>query len=192
VALATVLLAAMLIAGLGAIRQRTLGEMPLLGMAAPESTVQARESPIKYRLGLYRFGFEKWQERPLLGWGPGAVKSLIADSQRPELLQPPKTSGEPHPLDHMHNTYLELLVELGLVGALLLFSIAWLLLRGLWNAYRQGVAPREHFLFVAGALALTAVWSLFDFAVVHWHWRYFVILTAAIAYSFHLRAQARG
>jgi O-antigen ligase len=79
-------------------------------------------------------------------------------------------------LDHLHNTYLEVLVRFGLVGALLMVGTLGLLARGFWVAHREGRLPFDYAWFLTGALGLMAVWSLSDFRLLHPDWRSYWIL----------------
>jgi len=137
------------------------------------------------RVQTFRFGMEKWLERPIFGWGPGSTEYLISHSNRPILMHPDVKRGYAW-LDHLHITYLEVLVRFGLVGALFILAVVALLLKTLWNAYRQSRLPEDYALFLAGALALTAIWSLSDFRLLHADWRSYWLLIAGSIYAFRL------
>jgi O-antigen ligase len=94
------------------------------------------------------------------------------------------------PYDHLHNSYLELLVRFGLVGAALAAVLLGLLFRATWRAWRQGVLPEDHALWLVGTLAFTAVWCLTDFRSQHHDWRYFWLLLAGSAYAATMRRTA--
>jgi O-antigen ligase len=57
------------------------------------------------RLEAQGFAFRQWQERPLFGWGMGEFR--VQNSY----------------LEYPHNLLLEILMEIGLVGAFLFFSV---------------------------------------------------------------------
>ncbi len=63
-------------------------------------------SPVEFRMAVYRAGWEMFQTRPLLGWGANAMQmelgKRISDFHQEEY--------------YFHNTYLEILVERGLLG----------------------------------------------------------------------------
>ena len=77
--------------------------------------------PIDYREAVYAGGWEMFLQRPWMGWG---------FHQMPEEL-PRHVSGYHEKVLYPHNTYLELMVELGAPG--LLFYL-WLM----WELYRLG------------------------------------------------------
>jgi O-antigen ligase len=147
------------------------------------------------RVHAFRFGAAKWLERPFFGWGPGSTEYLISDSGLPHLRHSVLVEGEwregPDWLDHLHNTYLEILVRFGLVGALLMISALGLLARGLWVAHREGRLPLDYCWFLTGVLGLMALWSLSDFRVLHPDWRSYWILVAGIMGTFRMRRGLR-
>jgi O-antigen ligase len=135
------------------------------------------------RVQAFRYGLSKWLERPIFGWGPGSTQYLISHSGE-QILQQPLSGGGYVWLDHLHNTYLEVLFRFGLVGALLILTVLGLLLRGLWIAHLEGRVPTDYMLFLTGTLPLMAVWSLSDFRLLHPDWRSYWILIAGMAHAF--------
>jgi O-antigen ligase len=171
------------------VAKRTAGEQEAVSSAVRGESDASPESSLVLRFNVNRFGLMKWLERPIFGWGPDATEHLIAESRSPALMMKRRTRGL-SPLNQLHNAYLEVLVRFGLVGALLLAAMLLMLVQRLWIAYRRGVAPRDYALFVFGALALMAVWSLFNSNAHRQDWQNFWLLIAAAAYSFYLRACA--
>ena len=128
------------------------------------------------------FGLEKWSERPWLGWGADMSRELIRDSDREQLY-----IDAGRPLRHLHNTYLEALVQFGIIGlGLLALPILWLA-TGTARACRERRLPPDLCLFFGGALLFTLLWSLFDYRLAHHDWRVFWILLAGSAYSLILK-----
>lgn len=187
-----VVLGTVLAVGMGEVLHRTFViEGRTIEMLSQGKDDEAPRTSLRYRFHLQRFGLEKWLERPLFGWGPGATsRAMIDPAQHPELMHPDR-HGASRPLAHFHNTYLEILVRFGLVGAALLGAVAWFLLRGVWAADRSRIMPADCVLFVAGAFGLTAVWSMFNYNVPQYDWRDFAVLIVGAAYAFRLRALAR-
>jgi O-antigen ligase len=181
-AVVALVLLALLGANLGAIKHRLLEERSSIDavLTGRWEEVGAADS-VSYRAHLYQLGTVRWLERPLFGWGPGSATFLIEQSHIPALRH----------FKEFHNTYLDVLIRLGIVGSALLAAWLWLLLRSLWRAYRQGRLPRDVFLFLAGAFALLALWSLGDFRLVHADLRAYWLMLAGSAYTFQLHA-ARG
>jgi O-antigen ligase len=140
------------------------------------------------RVHTFRFGVTKWLERPLFGWGPGSTEYLISHSGLPQLRHSEMAGGEwkagPDWLDHLHNTYLEILVRFGLVGAFLMIGTLGLLVKGLWLARREGRVPLDYAWCLIGALGLMGLWSLSDFRLLHPDWRSYWILMGGIMGTF--------
>lgn len=135
------------------------------------------------RLQAWRFGLEKWAERPWFGWGAGSSSYLIAHSRRAEL------RDGPYWLDHLHNTYLEVLVQLGGAGLILLSAMTGLLLLRGFRACRSGQTPGDLCRLFAVSFLFVLVWNLFEYRVVRHDWAFFWILFAGSAYSFGLNSR---
>lgn len=88
--------------------------------------------PIDYRQAVYSGGWEMFQQRPWMGWG--------FHQMPPEL--PRHVSGYKLKVLYPHNTYLELLVEHGLLGLGLYLWLIW----ELWRLGRWKGAKAEGFL----------------------------------------------
>lgn len=85
--------------------------------------------PIDFRKAVYTAGWEMFLERPLTGWG---VNEMPAELAR-------HVSGYKEKELYPHNTYLELLVEHGVVGLAL---YAWLMWE-LWTLAKGGIPRAE-------------------------------------------------
>lgn len=75
--------------------------------------------PLDYRQAVYVGGWEMFMQRPLTGWGFHQMPSEL----------PRHVSGYSEKVLYPHNTYLELLVELGVVGLALYLWLMWELWR---------------------------------------------------------------
>jgi O-antigen ligase len=88
-------------------------------------TERLKESgPVDFREAVYSGGWEMFLEKPLMGWG---VNQMPAELAR-------HVSGYKEKELYPHNTYLELLVEHGMLGMGL---YAWLM----WEIFRLGRSP---------------------------------------------------
>ncbi len=170
------------------IKERLAFENRELGIVVSQGLEQAPLGSATYRLHLWRFGIGKWLERPLLGWGPGTTYAQIAAEDSPGLKNPDGSS-----FDHLHNAYLELLFQLGLVGAALVAAIALLLLRRCLRGFRSGAIAKPLYAFLLGNFVLIAVYSLTDFRHLHWNWRFYWMMLAGAVFALQLlAAPARG
>jgi O-antigen ligase len=80
--------------------------------------------PVDYRQAVYAGGWDMFLQRPLTGWGFNQMPAEL----------PRHVSGYNEKLLYPHNTYLELLVEHGVVGLALYL---WLM----WELWRLGRGP---------------------------------------------------
>jgi putative inorganic carbon (HCO3(-)) transporter len=85
--------------------------------------------PVDYRQAVYAGGWEMFLQRPLTGWGFHQMPAEL----------PRHVSGYNEKVLYPHNTYLELSVELGLVGLGLYLWLMW----ELWRLGRGAVPAQE-------------------------------------------------
>ncbi|MBB1125321.1 O-antigen ligase family protein [Thiospirillum jenense] len=125
-------------------------------------------SSLGLRWYAHQFGLVQWQQRPWLGWGAGATQTLILNSSvnRPDILTDNRQVWRP-----LHNSYLELLVQLGVIGLGLFAAIIMTLLLTLWNRKNQSTLPDDLKVFLIVTWVLLLVWSAFDFRALHQDWR---------------------
>jgi O-antigen ligase len=146
----------------------------------------SQASSFSQRWHVLRFGIDAWLLRPWFGWGPGSSKSLIELSGEPALRMP-----DGAPLVHVHNTYVEILVQLGWVGLLLWLAILFALLASLRRGLQMGRLSPDVAGFLMLAILYLGLWSLFDFHAVHQDWRGFWAVLAGSALSFGLFGRVR-
>ena len=103
-----------------------------LASAGTAGSLQDRfedRSPIEIRFAVYRAAWDMFLERPLLGWGvsrmPAQLEQRVSDFHLHQFV--------------VHNTYLEILVEHGLLGLALYI---WLLFRLFRLAQIRGPNPQ--------------------------------------------------
>jgi O-antigen ligase len=169
------------------LRDRLLGEGPVIAQVLDGNMDGLQHASIGIRVLSWRFGIEEWRQHPWLGLGSGSSRHRIAASGRPALRM-----YDLFWIPHLHNTYLETLYQLGVVGLALLTAIVWVLVRGLAVEYRSGRVPRDLGRFLLAALVFALVWNLFEYRAVRHDWRFFWIIFAGAAYSFHLRTLTAG
>jgi putative inorganic carbon (HCO3(-)) transporter len=110
------------------------GASLLVVLSAPESGGALSDrleerGPLDYRAAVYAGGWEMFLERPLTGWGFHQMPTEL----------PRHVSGYFEKVLYPHNTYLELLVEHGVVGLALYLWIMWEMLR----LGRGAIPPEE-------------------------------------------------
>ena len=92
--------------------------------------------PVDYREAVYAGGWQMFLERPLTGWGFHQMPSEL----------PRYVSGYQEKVLYPHNTYLELLVEHGLVGLALYVWLMW----EIWQLGRSRIPHNEKHSFLDG------------------------------------------
>lgn len=124
--------------------------------ARPTSTIDTTvpgNKAIGIRVRLYELGVARFKERPLLGWGLDSTPVLI-DAAHLDL------AGEHHV--HLHNSYLDALVGIGLVGSLLLLLVFAMVMRELHLAWRTGIISTASFWALIGCVGIVLVANSFD------------------------------
>lgn len=89
----------------------------------------AEQGPVDFRKAVYAGGWEMFFEHPVMGWGFHRMPAEL----------PGFVSGYSEKVLYPHNTYLELLVEQGVVGVALYLWLMW----ELWRLGRAAIPARE-------------------------------------------------
>lgn len=89
------------------------------------------ESPVEFRLAAYQAGWEMFLQKPLAGWGTRQIQAQLAEHIR-------DFRGDSFAV---HNTYIQILMEQGLLG---LGFYAWLMI-GLYRLGRVGLNGNVNF-----------------------------------------------
>jgi O-antigen ligase len=90
--------------------------------------------PVDYREAVYAGGWQMFLERPLTGWGFNQMPAQL----------PRYVGGYKEKRLYPHNTYLELLVEHGVLGLALYLWLVW----ELWRLKRGAIPKREQSWFL--------------------------------------------
>jgi heptosyltransferase-1 len=180
-------LAALVLANAGRIGERLADERGITTALVSGEVAPDPHSSLSLRWHAQRFGLALAAERPWLGWGAGTTRALMALRAEPGVQTP---SGRP--LQHLHNSYLEAAVQLGLVGLGLFLALQLGLLAALWRRLRASNG-RERDLAAAlfAALLLLLVWDLFDFRALNQDWRGFWTFLGGAALAVVLFPAAR-
>lgn len=125
-------------------------------------------------------GLRWYAEAPVFGIGPGSVE--------------PRLRGMDHLSIHedLHNTYLDLGVELGAVGLLLLMGfVAWAYL-ALVDRYRKGDVGRGLFWFLTGALLIYFLVAAMNMRLVNFDGQFSWLLLTGVLLAFAWEPQGKG
>lgn len=116
-------------------------------------------------------------ERPLMGWGGRGSRPLIRHS---ELF----SDWFKKTFDHLHNSYLQTLVEIGLLGAAFIVTIIFLTGRACMRSYKSGSMPLDVFLFAWAFFIFWAIVNFFESYIIYPSGTYLVAIVAGYFYSF--------
>ncbi|SFM48704.1 O-Antigen ligase [Ectothiorhodospira mobilis] len=167
------ILGAIFMVGLVVYYQEAIFDRLLQDSSVYEQLITVDRESIPYssvgrRAHMWIYGIQCWMERPMLGWGVGSAQPLL--KQDPNLAI--------HP--HFHNTYIQILVETGLVGLLLFCGLVLLLLFSLCNSFKKGNIPLDIFIFLIGAWVMVLTWSLIDTRLIHYDGRFLWLLLMGV------------
>lgn len=143
------------------------------------------DGSIGYRIQLIKYGLQKWQQHPILGWGPHSYRKLIVQLDDAELRRMP----------HLHNAYLETLLTFGIVGALFFLCLMGWLCAIIHRSWRSGRLSADYALFLSGALGLQFIWCLASFGLNQVTWNFYFAMLAGTIYSYRMKTidgQMRG
>ena len=129
-----------------------------------------------YRYLIFKYGVEQWQSSPLFGLGPKDSKSLIQKSTNPELQS----------MAHFHSSYLEILVQLGLVGLLMFVVLVATLIKSSIKGYRSGYIAGDYFLLGMSVLVMTLIYMLMGSRLTHPDWLFHWIFVVGMVQTFGL------
>jgi O-antigen ligase len=169
------------------IAQRMLYEHQTVAQIMRGDWSDVKSNSVGLRIHALRFAARLWSERPWFGWGAGSSGYLIAQSGRPGL-----RVDETHTLAHLHNSYAEVLVQFGTVGAILAALLVGLLVRESSQECSRGTVPAALCRFLLISLVFVSIWCLINYRVVRHDWTSFWILFAGTAFSFRLRSLVRS
>jgi O-antigen ligase len=140
---------------------------------------------IVYRLHIWDFTTDRIIEKPVLGWGAGASKRIGTDAEGVMVDPNFGEIGEPIPI-HPHNAVLQVWLEFGLVGAVIVFL---LIARALILADRIATAPGTR-IWTFSVVTLLACFFGFNFSISSSWWLVSVVVFIAIASLFARNAEA--
>jgi O-antigen ligase len=124
------------------------------------------DTSVSTRLLARQASWDMAKDNLVTGWGAGSFRYAFPPYQRkyPEITNVPGTPGLTFSWQHAHNDYVELLDELGLIGAgILLAGLGC----GLYQLWGNHVLRRPHLLFIVLALAATLAHAFVDFPSRH-------------------------
>lgn len=121
-------------------------------------------------------------ERPLLGWGPGSVRTMIDQSDF-------FSDRIKKRFGHLHNSYIESLVANGVIGTIIYgAAMLWIAFSGLIS-WKRKVMPTDFFIFTIGFFTLWAIANMFESYIIFGSGRYLSAIILGVIYSFYLKSK---
>ncbi|WP_235207415.1 O-antigen ligase family protein [Halomonas salina] len=145
----------------GTVERRLLAEQQVITSVIEGDWSGVPYSSVGVRIHSWRAATEWIAERPFVGWG-GEGRSLVMEQTEwlPDTIR--------QRFGHLHNTFLEVLVGYGLLGASVVALLAIWVARGAWLAWRGGVMPGDMALFGFGFFVFFMIANLFESYLAFW------------------------
>ena len=125
------------------------------------------------RYYMIRVFLENAGTRPVFGWGPGLSKQLLERSELPDMRK----------VDHFHNIYIEILLQLGLVGFGLFAAMFAVLTRAVFTVRLPDSESRKLRWFLCCSLLAFGLTGLLNNPLWSSATPYFFALLGGIAYT---------
>lgn len=154
-------------------------ELPSALIGGSDSNVPA--SSLKLRWHAQVAGIQLVKESPWVGAGPVSTRRLMQAGNSTNV-----RSEDGQVLKHLHNTYLEILVQFGTIGLLLFAALIVHLIRGLWLAAKRNRISADYAIFLLSAWTYSLAWAFFNFRALHQDWRVYWIILAGASLSWVL------
>lgn len=162
------------------IQQRWDHDAPLVATLLSGDWSTIPYTPIGIRLHMLDQGWTWWLERPLFGHGAGAVARLL-DGAATEL----------RPFKHLHNTLIDNLVRLGIVGTVLLQALFVAVFLAFWRQARHRDTPFPLVAFGFGSLIFAFLFGQADYRMGGWDWRHYWAIIGGVTYTIALATNLR-
>ncbi len=133
----------------------------------------------RHRIETWGFLFQKWLEKPFFGWGIGASHQFPSDG-RVSLFQPQEASLVPF---HPHNGGLQIIFELGIIGAALWITF-WLALQSRLLAPDNTAMPAQQKTLSAVAVSVILFMLHTEHGLLQIWWLTALCFTLAFLYDY--------
>lgn len=167
------------------VRERLASEQVTWGSLRQAATHEESElSSIEIRVASWAAAAGWIMERPFMGWGGRGSRPLIQNS---DLF----SESFKAQFNHLHNSYFQVLVEVGTIGALFIIVLITLIGRATIKAYQKRLMPLDAFLFAWLFFLFWLVVSFFESYIIYPSGTYLVAIVAALAYSYCIGQESR-
>ncbi|SCX76515.1 O-antigen ligase family protein [Thiohalorhabdus denitrificans] len=156
------------------IYSRITSEGKVISQIIEEGVDKAEVTSISKRVLMWRWGINRWMERPWFGWGPRNLHFVA--KKDPIIEKVPK-------LTHLHNTFIEILVRFGVVGFAFFFFQWILIFNAIRTTWQKSIIPPPLANFLIAGWVLWVVWSFFAFRLNHPEMSFFIALLGGVPYG---------
>lgn len=125
------------------------------------------------------------REKPFMGWGGRGSRPLIDHS---DLF----SEAFKQQFNHLHNAYLQVLVEIGFIGAMFIAVLMALVGRASIQSYRRQRMPLDVFVFAWSFFLFWLVVSLFESYIIYQSGTYLIAIITGFVYSWCVRQPPTG
>lgn len=129
------------------------------------------------RYHMVLFGLERIGERPFFGWGPGSTRLVQIEYEGHQWWY---REGR-----NLHNTYIHVALELGLVGFVGFAALLVMILRYTWQVLRGGAQYRVVGFWTLGAIVMLLLWSATAYRLDKADIRFFTAILLGIPLSLY-------
>ncbi|MCQ9388076.1 O-antigen ligase family protein [Brevibacterium sp. 50QC2O2] len=128
----------------------------LVGNISRVFSLLGRDTTLTGRTGIWESSFRAWLDSPVIGYGWGDVWPL---GSRVQIRVSTDVGFSVH---HAHNSYLDILLQVGAVGFVFIgLGLAWLTASAVSQAY-EGSIPLEFSRFAVSVVLVVVTYSLFE------------------------------
>lgn len=106
------------------------------------------------RFSMWINAIEHWKQKPIVGWGSDSGRKI---NEKGEIFL-----NKDRPFNYLHNDFLEIMINYGLVGILFYFSMFFYLWINSYKGYRFGQVDLATFILVSSYLSAVLIYSLFN------------------------------
>lgn len=129
--------------------------------SVPLSTSEERSS-VGERLYSWRAAIDMIAQRPLLGWGEQGIDYLFDNIEYNQAHYQALNFG------HLHNLYLEITLQYGLLGLLAYFYLLTWFIKNAWLSWKRNDMPGDVLLFLYAFLCFWSVINFFESYLIFW------------------------
>lgn len=169
------------------IAKRIASEQISIAELASAADITANGDPttsITIRVASWSAAFLWFKERPLLGWGGGATKDLIQQSDF-------FSDNFKQRFGHLHNSFVESLVAHGIVGSLLMASLVVWVGCATFIGLKRKTMPVDVFIFAWAFFFFWLAINAFESYSLYPTGQYVNATVVGFIYSFYLRSELR-